>query len=129
MAKYSSNSESVKIRGAYNSIPMQLAKDNKKFQYKVVQTGGTATIFGASIDWLVQSGIILKCNKLIDTQMPISAYQDLSSFKIYMSDVGLLTLKSNMSYEFLLDKDESNNTFIGALAENYVAQALKANRI
>ena len=61
--------------------------------------------------------------------MPISAYQDLSSFKIYMSDVGLLTLKSNMSYEFLLDKEESNNTFIGALVENYVAQSLKGNRL
>ncbi len=129
MAKYATNAESVKIRSAYNSIPMQLAKDNKKFQYKVVQTGGTANIFGASIDWLLQSGIILKCNKLIDTQMPISAYQDLSSFKIYMSDVGLLTLKSNMSYEFLLDKEESNNTFIGALVENYVAQSLKGNRL
>ena len=127
MAKYATNSESVKIRAAYNSIPMQLAKENKKFQYKIVQTGGTATIFGASIDWLLQSGVILKCNKLIDAQMPISAYQDLSSFKIYMSDVGLLTLKSNMSYEFLLDKDDSNNNFIGALVENYVAQALSSN--
>ena len=127
MAKYATNTESVKIRAAYNSIPMQLAKENKKFQYKIVQTGGTATIFGASIDWLLQSGVILKCNKLIDAQMPISAYQDLSSFKIYMSDVGLLTLKSNMSYEFLLDKDDSNNNFMGALVENYVAQALNNN--
>ena len=127
MAKYATASESVKIRTAYNSIPMQLAKDNKKFQYKVVQTGGTATIFGASIDWLVQSGVILKCNKLVDTQMPISAYQDLSSFKVYMSDVGLLTLKSNMSYEFLLDKENPNNNFIGALVENYIAQTLNTN--
>lgn len=127
MAKYATASESVKIRAAYNSISMQLAKDNKKFQYKVVQTGGTAAIFGASIDWLLQSGVILKCNKLIDTQMPISAYQDLSSFKVYMSDVGLLTLKSNMSYEFLLDKENPNNNFIGALVENYVAQVLNTN--
>ena len=127
MAKYSENTESVKIRAAYNSIPMQLAKENKKFQYKIVQTGGTASIFGASLDWLLQSGVILKCNKLIDVNMPISAYQDLSSFKVYMSDVGLLTLKSNMSYEFLLDKDYSNNTFVGALVENYVAQALNSN--
>ena len=61
MAKYASNSDSVKIRACYNSVPAQLAKDNKKFQYKVVQKGGSVTLFGASIDWLLLSGAVLKC--------------------------------------------------------------------
>ncbi len=64
MAKYASPGETVKIRACFNSIPAQLAKENKKFQYKVVQRGGSATLFGESIDWLEQAGIVLKCQKI-----------------------------------------------------------------
>ena len=128
MAKYATTAENVKIRAAYNSIPVQLAKDNRKFQYKLAQRGGTATIFGNAIDWLQFAGIVLKCVKLEHGFMPINVYQDLSSFKLYMSDVGLLTMKSGISQQAVLASGELENTFLGALTENYVAQVFAAKR-
>jgi len=124
MAKYATNTESVKIRAAYDSIPVQLAKDNRKFQYKLAQKGGTATIFGAAIDWLEFAGVALKCERLEQGFMPVSVYRDLSSFKLYMSDIGLLTMKSGMSQQAILSAGMVENLFIGAIAENYVAQTL-----
>ena len=127
MAKYASATTSVKIRACYNSIPVQLAKENKKFQYKIVQRGGTATIFGESIEWLNFAGVVLKCQKVEHGYMPVAVYADLSDFKLYMSDVGLLTAKSGMAQQTILSSVEEDNGFLGALSENYVAQALKAN--
>lgn len=124
MAKYASNTESVKIRACYNSIPSQLAKDNKKFQYKVVQKGGSTSIFGVSIEWLTLAGVALKCQKIEQAFEPIAVYSDLSSFKLYMGDVGLLGLKSGISHQSILSGD--GNIFIGAMTENYVAQELTA---
>ncbi|MDF2510821.1 MAG: hypothetical protein K0S04_687 [Herbinix sp.] len=97
MSKYAINTESVKIRACYQSIPAQLAKDNKKFQYKMVQKGGTAGIYGTSIEWLNFAGVVLKCQKTEHGMDPISVYSDLSSFKLYMGDIGLLTAKSGIS--------------------------------
>lgn len=127
MAKYSSAVTGVKIRACYNSIPTQLAKENKKFQYKIVQKGGTATIFGESIEWLNSAGIILKCQKIDHGYMPIAAYTDLSDFKLYMSDIGMLTMKSGMAQQTILSTVEEDNGFMGTMSENYVAQALFCN--
>lgn len=127
MAKYAIPAITVKIRACFNSIPAQLAKDNKKFQYKVVQRGGSATIFGESIDWLLFAGITLKCQKVEHGFLPVSVYADLSDFKLYMGDVGLLTLKSEMPANLLLSPLNEDNTFMGGLVESYVAQALTAN--
>jgi predicted AAA+ superfamily ATPase len=124
MAKYASNAESVKIRAAYNSIPVQLAKENKKFQYKLAQKGGTTAIFGAAIEWLNCAGVVLKCDRLEHGFIPLSAYRDLSSFKLYMGDVGLLTMNSGIPRQIILSAGEIENTFLGAITENYVAQAL-----
>lgn len=124
MAKYASNTDSVKIRACYNSIPAQLAKDNKKFQYKVVQKGGSAALFGASIEWLNLAGVVLKCQRINQAYEPIAVYADLSAFKLYMGDVGLLTMKSGISQQTVLSGE--GNTFMGAVTENYVAQQLVA---
>lgn len=124
MAKYADGKQSVKIRACYNSIPAQLAKDNKKFQYKVVQKGGSAALFGESIDWLSFAGVVLKCQKIEQAVEPISVYTDLSSFKLYMSDTGLLVMKSRLSQQTVLSGEP--NLFMGAVCENYVAQALTA---
>lgn len=124
MAKYASNTDSVKIRACYNSIPAQLAKDNKKFQYKVVQKGGSSTIFGASIEWLGLAGIVLKCQRISQAIEPVSVYADLSAFKLYMGDVGLLVMKSGISQQTILSGE--SNTFMGAVTENFVAQQLAA---
>lgn len=125
MVKYASNTDSVKIRACYQSIPAQLAKENKKFQYKVVQKGGTAAIFGGSIEWLNLAGVVLKCQKIDHGFAPIPAYADLSSFKLYMGDVGILTMKSSLPYHIILSGE--GNTFLGALIENYVAVQLRAS--
>lgn len=127
MSKYTSRADSIKVKDSYNSIPAQLSKNNKKFQYKIVQKGGTATIFGSALSWLESAGIILKCYKIEHGFLPLRAYQDLSSFKIYMSDIGLLTLKSNIPSYSIMSSESRNFTFIGAITENYVAQALSSN--
>jgi len=124
MAKYASNTDSVKIRACYQSIPTQLAKDNKKFQYKTVQKGGTTSIFGVSIEWLNLAGVVLKCQKIEHAYEPIAVYSDLSSFKLHMGDVGLLVLKSGISHQTILSGQ--GNSFLGAVTENYVAQQLTA---
>jgi uncharacterized protein len=122
MAKYASLADTLKIRACFDSIPAQLGKDNRKFQYKVVQRGGSSAFFGTSLDWLDQSGITLKCRRIDQGIEPLSIYSDLSSFKIYMSDVGLLIQKAGISIQTILTGDSSS--FMGAITENYVAQQL-----
>jgi predicted AAA+ superfamily ATPase len=128
MAKYATTTESIKIRAAYNSIPVQLAKENKKFQYKLAQRGGTATIFGPAIDWLHFAGVVLKCTRIHQGTMPVAVYSDLANFKLYMSDIGLLTMKSGISQQTILTAGGIDNSFLGAITENYVAQAFTAKR-
>jgi len=128
MSKYATNAESVKIRAAYNSIPVQLAKDNKKFQYKLAKRGGTATIFGAALDWLQFAGIVLKCERVEQGLMPLAIYRDLANFKLYMGDVGLLAMQSGISQQTVLSMGKIDNTFLGAIAENYVAQAFATKK-
>jgi len=125
MAKYAGSSESVKIKGAYDSLPAQLAKDNRKFQYKLIKTGARASLYGESIDWLISSGIVLKCVKCEHGYMPPVAYQDLSGFKLYMNDIGLLSSRTGISLQSFAAG--GMNQYAGALAENYVACALAAN--
>ena len=129
MSKYAKPSTTVKIRACWNSIPAQLAKENKKFQYKLAKKGGTASFFGEAISWLVLSGIILKCKLVNHGYIPLSVYEDDSDFKIYTLDVGLLGAKAQMPITLLLNAVSENNIFLGAIAENYVAQSLKANGI
>jgi hypothetical protein len=125
MSKYASPAETTRIMACFDSIPTQLAKENRKFQYKVVRKGGSATLFGPSIDWLTAAGIVLKCARIEHPFMPLAAHLDLGAFKLYMADTGLLVLKSGIPAQLLLSGWE-NNTFSGAIAENYAATSLKA---
>lgn len=127
MSKYATGSTAVKIRACYNSIPAQLAKENRKFQYKVVQRGGTASIFGESIEWLKNTGVVLNCQLISQGNIPIPVYVDLSDFKLYMSDTGLLTMKSNMPHSMILSNVSTDIKFLGSITENFVAQTLTAN--
>jgi len=129
MSKYADPTTSVKIRACYNSVPAQLAKGNRKFQYKIVQKGGTATIFGESIERLNFAGTVIKCQKITEGNTPIAVYAYFPDFKLYMSDVGLLTLKSRLPAEMLVADNNEGNTFMGSVTENYVAQAFTANKI
>ncbi len=126
MAKYSSESESTRIRNAFSSMPAQLAKENKKFQYKLIRKGATAGLFGDSIAWLVFSGVVLSCDRVSAGELPLIAFRDVSAFKLYLSDVGLLSAFAGILPENIIRK-ELSPAYQGALTENYVAQALKAN--
>jgi len=129
MAKYADSATSIKIRACYESIPAQLAKENHKFQYSVVQKGGSVTLFGESIEWLKYAGVVLKCQKTTQGTIPIKVYVDLSDYKLYMSDTGMLTMQSGVVAQAILSPLEIGNSFVGAIAENYVAQSFAANHI
>jgi predicted AAA+ superfamily ATPase len=129
MSKYASPATAVKIRACYDSIPTQLSKENRKFQYKLAMKGGTASIFGESIDWLLSAGIVLKCNKIEQGIMPLKGQIDFSDFKLYMSDIGMLTMHSAFPYQMILNSIEVDNGFLGGLAENFVAQDFAAKKI
>lgn len=123
MTKYTDIKESNKIVAAYRSIPSQLAKENKKFQYKLIGSGARASVYESSIDWLVTSGIVYKCNKTKSGIMPLKINEDLLSYKIYMSDVGLLSNSLGLNISNILSEHLSSEAR-GALAENYVMQQL-----
>lgn len=124
MAKYAEPGEMVKIYAAYDSLPAQLAKDSKKFQYRLIKSGARASQYGESIDWLIRSGIVYKCSKCTDGNLPLAAYQDLSSYKLYYSDMGIMSARMGMTIGILLGQESER--FRGVFAENYVACALAA---
>lgn len=127
ITKYCENTNLAnKVIAAFDSIPIQLGKDNKKFQYKLIQKGGTSSIFGDSIDWLLNAGIVNKCIKT-KIGIPLKMYEEVDSFKLYMNDVGLLTNLSEFPLYLLKNRDAANDLMIGMLTENYVATTFKIN--
>lgn len=126
ITKYCDTSDAHKIIATFDSIPIQLAKDNKKFQYKLIQKGGTSTLFGDSINWLVNAGIVNECVKS-KIGIPIKMYEELDSFKLYMNDTGLLTNLSSFPIYLIKNRDAVNESMIGMLTENYVACTFKYN--
>ena len=124
MAKYATPHETTKIMAAWNSIPAQLAKENKKFQYKAIKSGGRAYEYETPLEWLRAAGLINKCVRVAEGRLPLLAYMEPSSFKVYMMDVGLLCSKFGISARVVKDSLHSFDGFKGALAENYIMQTL-----
>lgn len=123
MAKYTQNIESIRNNKIYNSIPAQLGKENKKFKYSLVEKSARAREYESSMNWLIASNMIIKCNGIQNPKSPLKAYIE-DNFKVYLSDVGLLRRLAKIStQEILLNK---NMIYKGAMAENYVAQILYA---
>jgi len=127
MAKYATASETTKIMAAWSSIPAQLSKENKKFQYKVIKSGARAYEYETPLDWLKFAGIINKCIRIKEGKLPLTAYADNDSFKVYMMDTGLLCSKFGIAPNVILSGLPSFDGFKGALAENYVCQSLVVN--
>lgn len=127
MAKYTTPMETAKIMGAFNSIPAQLAKENRKFQYKLIKSGARAYDFEAPLDWLQAAGVIHKCVKINEGKFPLSLYAISEAFKVYVSDCGLLCSKYGIAPNFLLSGYSGFDNIKGALAENYVMTALVTN--
>ncbi|MDR2357712.1 MAG: AAA family ATPase [Oscillospiraceae bacterium] len=124
MAKYSKHAEAVKLRACYDSIPEQLTKENRKFQYTVVQRGGSAALFGEAIGYLAQSCVTLKSGRMNLAAGSARIIEDPSSFKLYLNDAGLFTLRAGISQQAIMSGEAS--VFMDAAAENYIAQSLAA---
>lgn len=124
MTKYADNSLSNRIISAFDSIPVQLAKDNSKFQYKVISKGGTSSIFGEAILWLKNSGIVNQVYKAT-AELPLEMHKDLTSFKLYMSDVGLFVNKARYPLYQVDLSSQPTMISMGPLTEHYVANELK----
>ncbi len=124
MSKYVNNAtESTKINAVYESIPRQLARDNPKFKYKEIRLNAIKRDFYGPIDWLTSSDMIIRLNKLDSPMSPLKAYENADSFKIYLSDVGLLCSICKLNYKDLLA--DVSNIYKGAVIENYVLCQLK----
>ncbi len=114
-----------KIRMVWNSIPSQLAKENKKFIYGLVREGGRAKEYETAIMWLCDCGLIHKVSRVNAAGLPLKAYEDLKAFKMFLVDVGLLGCMTGLRQRTLLDGNELFTEFKGALTEQYVCQQLK----
>lgn len=123
-AKHPNVSEFPKISMIWNSIPSQLARENKKFLYKVVKNGARAREYEDALQWLVSAQLVYKIYRNTAPSLPIAAYDDVSAFKIYLADVGLLRRLAKLAPTAFSEGNRLFTEFKGALTENYVLQAL-----
>jgi len=114
-----------RVRMVWQSIPAQLAKENKKFVYGVIRGGARAKDFEIAIQWLVDCGLVIKIHRVSKPGMPLIAYQDLSVFKLFLVDVGLLGAMAGIHISVLLNGNDVFTEFKGALTEQYVMQQLR----
>ena len=127
MSKYNSANEIKKTRLVYDNITVQLSRQNTRFQYKLIKKGARAAEFENAIEWLVLSGIVTRIYRAEKPWKPLENYRDLDSFKIYVSDVGLLCAKKEVVVEDVVYLSNELDDFKGGLAENYVCGQLSAN--
>ena len=126
-SKHTTEQELPRIRMVWNSIPMQLAKENKKFFFGKIKEGARAKDFEIAIEWLQDCGLIKKVYNLSKPAMPLKAYIEFSAFKLYLLDVGLLGALSELDAISILDGNAVFVEFKGALTEQYVHQQLVAD--
>ena len=124
-SKHTSPTMAERIKGLWFSIPSQLAKENKKFIYGAIRQGAKAREYEQAINWLRDSGLIYKISKITKPYLPLRAYEDISAFKLYLLDVGLLAAISNLSAKTILEGDNIFREFKGALTEQFVLQQIK----
>ncbi len=124
-SKHTTPINANRIQYVWNSITSQLAKANKKFIYKAVKEGARAREYEAAITWLNQAGIVHQVYNVTNPSLPLTAYRDLSAFKIYLHDVGLLMRMSKLNPSVLLNGNELFKEFKGSFTENYVSQSLR----
>lgn len=127
ISKYNSLNEIKKTRLAYDNITVQLSKKNTRFQYKLIKKGGRASEFENAIEWLCLSGIVSQVYKAEQIKKPLENYRDIDAFKIYVSDLGLLAAKKDLSADDILYMSEDLNDFKGGMTENYVNVQLTIN--
>lgn len=123
-AKHLSGKEVEYVLAAWDSIPSQLAKENKKFVFGHIRTGSRARDYQSAITWLTQAGIASKVGKVTKAGMPLSAYKDHRAFKLFVLDVGLLCAMAKLSTKSIVEGNSIFSEFKGSLTEQYVCQQL-----
>lgn len=128
MRKYTTSAaETIKISDIYESIPRQLAKDNTKFKFNIIKLNANKRDYELPLDWLISGDLVYKAKKVDKMQSPLKAYINENNFKIYLSDVGLLSTMAGVTRKDI--EFNEDNIFKGALTENYVAQMLKSKGV
>lgn len=113
-----------RIRLVWDSVPMQLAKENKKFFFGQIKKGARSSEYELAIQWLVDCGLVYKVNRVNEPNMPLKAYKSMNAYKLFLLDVGLLGALSELEAESILDRNDIFVEFKGALTEQYVLQQL-----
>ncbi len=127
ISKHATKTEAIKIASIWNSIPGQLAKENKKFKFSEISGNARARDYNESIQWLVHAGLIYKCFSIKTPKLPLSGYCEDNIFKLYLLDTGLLGAMLNLSQKTIVEENRLFSEYNGAFTENYVAQELLAN--
>ena len=128
-AKYATPFLSTKIRMLWNSIPRQIAKENKKFVYGAVRPGARARDFETTIQWLLDSSMVHKINRVSSPKSPLKFYEDFDAFKLFISDVGLLGAITNTIPRQIVEENSIYAEYKGAMGEQFVCQELIANEL
>jgi len=126
ISKHAPNNEVKRINMVLGSIPSQLAKENKKFIYGAIKKGGRAVEFELAIQWLIDCGIVYKVPRIAEPSMPLSFYEDISAFKLFILDLGLMGCIAKVPATQFLITDNGFKEFKGAFTEQYVLQELKS---
>lgn len=127
-SKHVPNDIVPRIRSLWNSIPAQLAKENRKFIYGIIRQGARAKDYELAISWLIDSGLVHKVTNVSKPGMPLKAYEEFNVFKLFLADVGLLAAMTNLDARTLLEGNSIFEEFKGALTEQYVFQELLAHK-
>lgn len=123
--KHAPHTDVPKIKLIWDSLPSQLAKENKKFLYSVVKPGARAREYEDALNWLQSADLVHKVSRISKPGLPMSAYDDLTAFKIYMGDVGLLRRHAHLATSAFAEQNRLFTEFKGALTENFVFQSLR----
>ena len=129
MTKYASPLDSSKILNVWRSVPEQLAKENHKFQYATIASSARAFQYGAPINWLHAAGLISFCYRVSEGRKPLRAFAEHDFFKLYVLDVGFLTMLQGLDASDLEPASDKGSRFRGGVAENYVMQQLRASGV
>lgn len=125
-SKHAAKPEAIRIAMVWQSLPSQLAKENKKFVYGALKKGGRAKEFECAIDWLIRAGLVHKVNRVNNLELPLKFYEDFSCFKLFACDLGLLGALADVPPEKILIGDGAFSDFKGSFTEQFVAQQLCA---
>ncbi len=128
-SKHAENKEIPRIKMIWEGIPRSLAKENKKFQYKDIQPGGRASQFELALQWLIDTGLAYKVNRITEPRMPLKFYEEPSIFKLFMLDVGLLGQQMLVPAENLLVGNNIFSEYKGAFTEQYVFSQMATTEI